>query len=141
MKRLSTAVVLCVVCLALSTSAHAADPSGTWIMANGRVTVRLSKCAANLCARIVGLAEPVDREGRRKVDKLNPKNELRTRPLMGLTLASNLAPAGNGVWKGTIYNPDDGRTYSASLKLGGSTIKVTGCMAGVFCKSQTLRRK
>jgi len=141
MKRLSIALVLFTICLGISAPSQAADPTGTWVMANGKVTVRITKCASNLCARIVALAEPVDRQGRRKVDRLNPKPALRTRPLMGLTLASNLAPVANGAWKGTIYNPDDGRTYSASVKLAGSTMKVTGCMAGVLCKSQTFKRR
>ena len=39
-------------------TAMAGDPSGTWVMANGKVTVRVSECSAKLCARIVGLKTP-----------------------------------------------------------------------------------
>jgi len=122
-------------------SANATDPTGTWVMNNGKVTVRLSRCAARLCARIVSLAEPLDKNGRRKVDRLNPNANLRKRPLIGLTLSSNLAPAGKDTWKGSIYNPDDGRTYSASMNVTGTTMKVSGCVAGILCKTQSFRRK
>jgi uncharacterized protein (DUF2147 family) len=126
---------------AVAGAAYAADPTGTWVMSNGKVTVRLSKCASRMCAKIVSLAEPLDRSGRRKVDKLNPNAALRKRPLIGLTLSSNLVPAGKDVWKGSIYNPDDGRTYAASIKLTGATMKVSGCVAGVLCKTQSFRKR
>ena len=61
-------------------AAVAGDPSGTWVMANGKVTVRVSKCSAKLCARIVGLKEPLDKAGRPKVDKLNPNPALAQAP-------------------------------------------------------------
>jgi len=121
-------------------AAVAADPSGTWVMSNGKVTVRVSKCSAKICARIVALKEPLDKTGRPKVDKLNPNPALRKRPLLGLTLASNMAPAGDNYWSGSIYNPDDGRTYSASMKLSGGTMQVKGCVAGILCKSNNFRR-
>jgi uncharacterized protein (DUF2147 family) len=124
-----------------ATEVQAADPTGTWQMTNGKVTVRLSKCASRLCAMIVALAEPLDSSGRRKVDKLNPNVALRKRPLIGLTLSSNLVPAGNDLWKGSIYNPDDGLTYAAMMKLVGSTMKVSGCVAGVLCKTQNFRKR
>ena len=115
------AAAILVICSIGIAPSEAADPTGTWIMANGKVTVRVSRCSSKLCAQIVGLAEPRDRAGRRKVDKLNPNASLRKRPLIGLTLTSNLAPNGKDSWTGSIYNPDDGRTYSASLKLAGSS--------------------
>ena len=121
-------------------AAVAGDPSGTWVMANGKVTIRVSKCSAKLCARIVALKEPLDKSGLPKVDKLNPNPSLRNRPLIGLMLVSNMAPAGDNNWAGTIYNPDDGRTYSASLKLSGRVIRVKGCVAAILCKSNNFRR-
>ena len=121
-------------------AASAGDPSGTWMMSNGKVTVRISKCSSKVCARIVALKEPLDKAGRPKVDRLNPNPALRKRPLIGLMLASNMAPDGSDNWKGSIYNPDDGRTYSAYMKLSGSTMQVKGCVAGVLCKSNNFRR-
>lgn len=121
-------------------AARADDPSGTWVMTNGKVTVRVSQCSSSLCARIVGLKEPRDRAGKPKVDKLNPNPALRRQPLVGLSLAK-LQPAGVNNWSGTIYNPDDGRTYSASLMVKGAVMQVKGCVAGILCKTTHFRRK
>jgi uncharacterized protein (DUF2147 family) len=41
-----------------------------------------------------------------------------TRPLLGLEILSGLRPAGDGTWEGgTIYNPDDGETYSVLMSV------------------------
>jgi uncharacterized protein (DUF2147 family) len=121
-------------------AAAAGDPMGTWVMSNGKVTVKVSKCSSKICARIVSLKEPLDKAGRPKVDRLNPNPALRKRPLIGLMLAFNMAPSGDDNWIGSIYNPDDGRTYSASMKLSGSTMQVKGCVAGILCRSNNFRR-
>jgi uncharacterized protein (DUF2147 family) len=110
--------------------------AGTWRMSNGKVTVRVSPCGGGLCGRVVALKKPRDGKGNPRLDKKNPNPSLRHRPVIGLTILSNMRPDGQGTWSGTIYNPDDGNTYSSSIQLlGPSTMKVNGCVAGVLCKS------
>jgi uncharacterized protein (DUF2147 family) len=138
MKRASAMIGLGLLLLTAE-AAQAADPSGTWRMSNGKVTVRISACGDKLCGWIVGLKKPLDRHGRPKTDKDNPNPALRNRPLIGLTLLNEMRPAGRNRWQGRIYNPDDGRTYSAKMKLSGSTMQVKGCVL-VFCKSQKFVR-
>ena len=121
--------------------AAAADPTGTWVMSNGKVTVKLNKCRGeSLCGHIVGLAEPVYKDGTKKIDKYNPNKSLRQRPLMGLSLLQGMKPTGQDKWKGAIYNPDDGKTYSATMALQGSTMRVKGCVLGVLCKNNDFKR-
>ena len=117
--------------------AHAAEgPTGTWRTANGKVTVRVLQCGAGLCARVVALKKPRDDKGRPRMDKENPNPALRHRPVIGLTVLSNMKASGEGRWSGMIYNPDDGNTYSSAIQITGpSTMRVNGCVAGVFCKS------
>ncbi len=118
----------------LSTFAMADEgANGIWIMQDGKVTVRIAPCGPNLCGSIVGLAKPT-RNGKPKVDKENPNASLRNRPLMGLTVLSNMEPRSENSWAGKIYNADDGRTYSSYMKLLGDKMKVQGCV-GPFCKS------
>lgn len=127
--------------LALSPAAHAGGPQGTWSMQDGKVTVRVQDCGGNLCARIVGLKEPVSRiDGKPKVDRENPDPAMRSRPLIGLSLLIGMKPAGENAWKGAIYNPDDGRTYAATVRYDGSVMKVKGCVAGVLCKTNNFVR-
>ena len=115
-------------------------PSGTWVMANGKVTVRVSDCSGNLCGTIVGLKRPLDKRGNPKLDKENPNAALRGRPVIGLTILNGLRSKGDGRWEGTIYNPDDGNTYNSKLRLvNEKTMNVKGCVLFI-CKSMKINR-
>ncbi len=132
-----TALALPLALLA-ATASYAANPSGIWSMSNGKVTVRVSDCGSNLCAKIVRLKEPISKiDGKPKVDRENPDPGKRKRPLIGLSILIGMKPSGDGTWQGAIYNPDDGKTYSATVRHDGSTMKVKGCVAGIFCKTNT----
>ena len=136
LKRASLA--LPILMLPFAAPAFAAAPSGIWSMSNGKVTVRVSDCGGNLCAKIVGLREPISKiDGKPKVDRENPDPGKRKRPLVGLSILISMKPAGDGKWQGAIYNPDDGKTYSATVRHDGGTMKVKGCVASVFCKTNT----
>jgi len=128
--------------LAAATGTAQADgAAGTWRMSNGKVTVRVAPCGGGLCGRVVALKKPHDDKGRPRLDKENPNPALRQRPVIGLTILSNMRADGQGSWSGTIYNPDDGNTYSSSMQLvGPSTMKVNGCVAGVLCKTMKFVR-
>lgn len=115
-------------------------PAGVWRMTSGKVTVRISDCGGDLCGTIVGLKKPLDKHGQPKRDKDNPNKALRNRPVIGLTILSNMRPSDDNSWEGTIYNPDDGNTYKSRMALKGSdTMKVDGCVM-VLCKSMTFIR-
>ena len=105
----------------------------------GKVTVRIAPCGPSLCGEIVGLAKPLNKKGLAKVDKKNPNEALRSRPLIGLTILADMKPAGENKWKGTIYNADDGRTYSSYMNISGSNMKVKGCV-GPLCKTMVFVR-
>jgi uncharacterized protein (DUF2147 family) len=110
-------------------------------MSNGKVTVKVSDCGGRLCGTIVGLKEPISKiDGKPKVDRENPDPSKRKRPLIGLSILIGMKPDGDNRWKGSIYNPDDGRTYSASVRLDGGRMKVRGCVAGIFCKTNNFVR-
>jgi len=113
--------------------------TGIWMLDSGKVTVRIAPCGSSLCGSIVGLAKPLNKEGKPKVDRKNPNEALRNRPLMGLTILADMKPSGENKWQGTIYNADDGRTYSSYMKLSGSAMKVKGCV-GPFCKTMKFVR-
>lgn len=136
------ALALPLLALTFAAPASAAGPEGIWSMSNGKVTVRVSNCGSNLCAKIVGLKEPISKiDGKPKVDRENPDKAKRKRPLMGLSILIGMKPTGDGRWKGAIYNPDDGKTYSATVRHdGGNTMKVQGCVASILCKTNTFVR-
>jgi uncharacterized protein (DUF2147 family) len=114
---------------------------GVYRLTDGRVTIKVSQCGANLCANIVGLKEPISKiDGKPKVDRENPDVSKRKRPLIGLPVLIGMKPTGNRSWKGSLYNPDDGKTYSATVSLNGDTFSVKACVAGVFCQTNKFVR-
>lgn len=121
--------------------AFASSAPGTWAMKNGKVTVRVSDCGSGLCGRIVALKEPISKiDGKPKIDRENPNPSLRKRPVIGLSVLVSMKAAGQNTWKGAIYNPDDGKTYTGTVKLQGNTMKVQGCVMQVLCKTNTFVR-
>jgi uncharacterized protein (DUF2147 family) len=119
--------------------AKSGEPYGTWSM--GKVAIEVTDCGGKLCGVIVDLKEPISKiDGKPKVDRENPDASKRKRPLMGLAVLIGMKPAGEGKWQGAIYNPDDGNTYKASIKVNGDTLKVQGCVIGILCKSNNFVR-
>ncbi len=124
-----------------SPSALASAAPGTWAMKNGKVTVKVRDCGSGLCGTIVALKEPISKvDGKPKVDRENPNPALRKRPLIGLSILVGMKSAGENTWKGAIYNPDDGKTYTGTVKLSGGVMKVQGCVLKVLCKTNTFVR-
>jgi uncharacterized protein (DUF2147 family) len=113
--------------------ARAADPSGTWLTETGTSKVRIAPCGGGFCGTIVSAPG-------KGLDAKNPYPALRERSVVGIQILS--APQADGTgFSGTLYNPNDGKTYSGSLKLtGANTLEVAGCVMSVFCKRQTWTR-
>lgn len=108
------------------------EAHGTWLTKNRDARVRVADCGPMLCGTIVWLSEPIDREtGKPMTDKLNPDPARRSRPMIGVRIFG-MQKAGNR-WTGTIYNAEDGKTYSGSVEMiGPNRLKIEGCL-GPFC--------
>jgi uncharacterized protein (DUF2147 family) len=119
-----------------------AEPTGTWMTEGGRATVRIAKCGGAICGSIVSLKEPNDPQtGRPKTDKNNADPGKRSRPMIGVPIVLSMRPNGTNKWSGQVYNAEDGKTYSGHVTLTGDrTLKLEGCVASVFCKSQNWTR-
>jgi uncharacterized protein (DUF2147 family) len=125
----------------MSGAALAGKPEGTWLSQDGGTKVRLSDCGGKLCGVVVWLKEPNDSSGKPKTDIHNSDASKRSRPMMGLQVVRGLAPDGANRWSGSIYNADDGNTYSAHMTVGdGKTADVQGCVLGLLCKTQKWTR-
>lgn len=49
--------------------------------------------------------------------------------------------AGGGKYTGTITDPSNDKTYKGKATLAGSTLKMSGCVAGgLICKTQTWKK-
>ncbi len=138
-KSLALAISFTATALTLAPAAFAQDATGAW--KTGKANVRIADCGGALCANVVSLNEPNDPDtGKAKLDKHNSDASKKARPIVGISLLSGMKAAEAGVWKGSVYNPEDGKTYAASMTLKGSSLTVEGCAMRVFCKTQVWNR-
>jgi uncharacterized protein (DUF2147 family) len=83
-----------------------------WLIDGTGAAVQIFDCSGRLCGRIIWLEKARNTAGRLARDDKNPDPVFRQRPLCGLTVMQGLEPAGLDHWNsGSLYNPDDGKTY------------------------------
>ncbi|MSP20951.1 MAG: DUF2147 domain-containing protein [Alphaproteobacteria bacterium] len=117
LQRLAFLVALLGVALAERAEAQNAAV-GQWLTEDGSARVDIFACEGTLCGRIVWLKEPVDDSGRVRRDALNEDSAQRNRPLLGLPVLAGFTPDGPDRWEGgTLYVPEAGREYRASVTL------------------------
>ncbi len=93
-------------------------PVGVWLFPNKRFEVEIAPCGGHLCGKIAWLLSPADAQGDPRTDRENADPALRNRPLLGLTVLRGLRQVDAHDWEdGTIYNADDGASYSATLSI------------------------
>jgi uncharacterized protein (DUF2147 family) len=120
----------------IATTAYARPLEGTtWRTQSGAGTVRIEACATKTCGRILSGAPKAGETG---LDFRNPNPALRSRPLIGTNILSNFTRQADYSYKGgTIYNPEDGKTYRSEFKLKpDGNLAVKGCV-GPLCQTQT----
>ena len=102
----------------LATPVLAADtPSGVWSRDNGGLLVRISPCGASYCGVVI-----------KQADKSSPAKP-------GTSVLNGMKQSGPNTWKGTAINPGDGKTYAGTMTVAGNTLKTSGCVLAVLCKS------
>lgn len=113
-------------------------PTGIWLTQAGDAKVRVSHCDASLCGTIVWLKTPIDpATGKPQVDDKNANPALAKRPIIGLKIFHMKSVAGNK-WSGTIYNADNGKSYSSSVAVAGPLkLEVRGCVMSILCGGET----
>jgi len=123
--------------------ASAADPLGTWLVGDQKGKVRIVNCGGAICGNLVWLAEPNDpATNKPKTDDKNADASKRERPLLGIPIVLNMKSNGTpDKWDGQVYNSRDGQTYSGSFTMTGpNNAELKGCVAAVFCKSESWTR-
>jgi lathosterol oxidase len=122
----------------------ASSIAGNWATRGFGSIVQFRPCVAaaeTMCGAIIWLWEPNDAQGRPRLDTHNPERGLRTRSLIGVEIVRNLRQTAPGVWsEGALYNPDDGRSYTGTIRLRNCALELRGCALNVFCQTQIWRR-
>jgi len=132
-------LVLLALAAAPQVFAQAAPPSplGRWITESGNLEVDVAPCAEALCGTVVRVL------ANRSMSA--PGQEMKAadpRPALGMMLLSNFKPAGEGEFQGRIYNRENAKHYSATIRLGEPDQLLVHAYVGIplFGKTQVWRR-
>jgi uncharacterized protein (DUF2147 family) len=122
--------------------AAAAGPEtviGKWRTPSRNGVVDISRCGNSICGRLI--ESDNIRTNPNLQDRNNKDTAQRSRRLKGLQILGGFK-AGSNQWDGgTIYNPEDGGTYKATITpAGADTLKLKGCIVWPLCKTQTWTR-
>lgn len=116
--------------LAFAPQSNEADKLiGVWEPSHGKARVKIEKIADKFYGKIVWLREPNDpATGLPKLDKNNPDESMKKVPLKGYRILKDFVYSGSKEWnEGTIYDPENGSTYSCVIKLkDDNTLDIRG---------------
>lgn len=91
------------------------------------VVVEIYKDNGLYSGKIVWLKNPNEDDGTPKVDDENPDEARRNDPILGMNLVKGFTYKGKNKWAdGTIYDPNNGKTYKCKMSLKGDDLKVRG---------------
>lgn len=116
---------------------------GVWETGNGKARVNVIKSGNFYYGRIVWLKEPLNEEGKAKVDKNNPDESKRVTPILGMRLLAGFEYKGDNLWEdGTIYDPESGSTYQCKISLeDNNTMNIRGFIGiSAFGRTDTWKR-
>lgn len=122
MKKL-VSVVLLLLAITVSDSLNAQNDGdrlvGIWEPSHGKAKVKIEKIGTKYYGKIVWLREPIDAETKKpKVDKNNPDEKMRSTSLRGYRILKDFQYTDKNEWtEGTIYDPENGNTYSCIIKM------------------------
>lgn len=128
MKKL-TFLIVCY-CLLQSIMAQVKEDAilGRWLSESGKAKIEIFKSNGKFYGKIVWLKNPNDENGQPKVDKKNPDPVERKHRILGLLLVRSLEFDGSGEWhNGTIYDPENGKSYKCKItKTGSGNLDIRG---------------
>lgn len=92
----------------VSVSAHAQDQSfGIWRNPKNSVHIRAEPCGQGMCGTVVWANEKAKSDARKGSDK----------PLLGSRLFQNFAREAPRVWRGKVFVPDIGKTFTGTVTI------------------------
>jgi uncharacterized protein (DUF2147 family) len=126
--------------LATPALAAGADSAlGTWRTPSKNGVVEIARCGASICGRLVSSDHIKTNPDLRDVN--NKDTTKRDRKLKGLQIVGGFTLDGNAWSGGSIYNPEDGGTYKATITpTGADSLKLKGCIVWPLCKTQNWTR-
>lgn len=103
-----------------------------WRNPANSVHIRAQTCDERMCGVVVWANEKAKADARRGG----------LEPLVGAPLFRDFSQQNPGVWRGRVFVPDIGRTFSGTIRvLGDGRLEAKGCLIGrMGCRSQIWTR-
>jgi uncharacterized protein (DUF2147 family) len=135
----SSLTIIGIIGFATTVKAASNTPVGYWRTEEGKAKVQVYECGTKqICGKIIELKEPKDPHT--KKDKTDPDGK----PMIGMEIMKNFKHNEDQKWDdGTIYDPKEGKTYSATFELqkGGNAMALRGYILIILIgKTQTWTR-
>lgn len=127
-KQISKLVTLLLLIFGFSISLHAqTDPiEGVWLNEEKDARIQIYKGQDNkFYGKIIWLKEP-NESGAPKLDKKNPNQKERSQSIVGKIILKNFEKDDKKYDDGTIYDPQNGKTYDATITYKGNTLALRG---------------
>lgn len=103
------------------------DLTGVWYNTEKSGKIRIYEEGGEYFGEIVWLEEPLNENGDPKVNENAPDAQDRDDPILGLTVLKGFTEKKEGVYtNGTIYDPENGKTYKCKMTLDGDELDVRG---------------
>lgn len=119
-------LTICFIISMMRVNAQSDRIIGVWLTSNKEAKIEIYQKESHYFGKMIWLTPDVDEKGKPLTDTENPDPAKRNRKLEGLEIISGLAYA-DGKWKGTIYDPESGKTYKSQIKLvNENTLELTG---------------
>jgi uncharacterized protein (DUF2147 family) len=110
-------------------------PVGTWRDNEKGSIIRVYECGGGMCAQVV---KPYHAGAK---DAYNSNPALRERPITGLIIMDRAKKSGSNIWSGTLYNAEDGKSYSGSMSVvSDDELEMKGCAFSMFCQTRGFSR-
>ena len=122
----SLAIILLTI-LSISLRAQNGDAIlGKWLDHTGDGQIMIYKRGNKYFGKLAWIKEPNEKDGKPKMDKNNGHAERRNIPLVGLEILKDFSFDGKTYDGGTVYDPQNGKTYSCEMTLKGDALKMRG---------------
>ncbi len=99
---------------------------GVWLNEKRDAKIQIYKARdGKFYGKIIWLKDPL-KDGKPKTDEKNPKSGLKSQPLVQLVILKGFGADGDTYDDGTIYDPENGKTYDCKMTYKGKTLAIRG---------------